>query len=63
MTFQLIYWGTYPQIHPKTFYLLTLMLLVHLTIKTYLSQQLLVYLPIFVPIHGPTGSFLYFHSD
>ena len=62
MTFQLIYWGSYPQIHLKI-NLFTLMLLFRLTIKTYLSPQLLVYLPIFVPVHGPTCSFSYFHSD
>ena len=63
MTFQLIYWGTYPQIHPKINLPVYLMLLFRLTIKTYLSPQLLVYLPIFVPVHGPTGSISYFHSD
>ena len=39
------------------------MLLFRLTIKTYLLPQLLVYLPKFVPVHGPTCSFSYFHSD
>ena len=48
MTFQLIYWGTYTQIHPKLNIPVCL-----LTTTTYLSPQLLVYLPIFVPIHGP----------
>ena len=47
----------------KYIYLFTFMLLFRLTIKTYLSPQLLVYLPIFVPVHGPTCSFWYFHSD
>ena len=41
----------------KYIYLFTFMLLFRLTIKTYLSPQLLVYLPIFVPVHGPTCSF------
>ena len=55
---QLIYWGTYTQIHRKILFpLFTIMLLFHLTIKTYLSPQLLVYLPIDVPVHDPTCSF------
>ena len=33
------------------------MLLIHLTAKTYLSSQLLVYLPMHVPVHDPTCSF------
>ena len=40
-------------------YLFTLMLLFRLTTKTYLSSQLLVYLPIHVPVHDHTCSFLY----
>ena len=52
-TFEVIYWSTYPRSTRKYIYLFTFMLLFHLTIKTYLSPQLLVYLPIFVPIHGP----------
>ena len=39
------------------------MLLLCLTMKTYLSPQLLVYLPIDVPVHDPTCSFSYFHSE
>ena len=37
------------------------MLLFCLTTKCYLSPQLFVYLPIDVPIHDPTCSFLYFY--
>ena len=59
-TFQLIYWGTFPQIHLK---ITCFMLLFCLTIKTYLSPQLLVYMPVHVPVHDPTCSFLYLHSD
>ena len=33
------------------------MLFFHLTTKTYLSPQLLVYLPIDVPVHDPTCSY------
>ena len=39
------------------------MLLLCLRTKTYLSPQLLVYLPFYVPVHDPTCSFSYFHSD
>ena len=39
------------------------MILFHLTTKTYLSPQLLVYLPIDVPVHDPTCSFSYNLSD
>ena len=39
------------------------MLLFRLTTKTYLSPQLLLYLPIDVPVHYPTCSFWLFHSD
>ena len=55
----------YPQIHPKIIYLFTfmllfllftLMLLFRQTTNTYLSPQLLVYMPIDVPIHDPTCS-------
>ena len=52
MTFQLVYWGTYTQIHPKLNIPVYL-----LTTTTYLSPQLLVYLPIAVPVHDPTCSF------
>ena len=41
-------------------YLFTLMLLFRLTIKTYLSPQLLLYLPIDVSVHDPTCSLSYF---
>ena len=41
----------------NTFSLFTIMLLFRLTIKTYLSPQLLVYLTIDVPVHDPTCSF------
>ena len=41
----------------NTFSLFTIMPLFRLTIKTFLSPQLLVYLPIDVPIHDPTCSF------
>ena len=44
-------------------YLFTIMLLFRLTIKTYLSPQLFLYLPKDVPVHGPICSFSYFHSD
>ena len=39
------------------------MFLFRLTSKTYLSPQLLVYLPIDVPVHYTTCSFWLFHSD
>ena len=39
------------------------MLLFCLTTKTYLLPQLLVYMPIDVPVHDPTCSFWYLHSD
>ena len=39
------------------------MLLFHLTTKTYLSPQLLVYLPIDVPVHDSTCSLSDFHYD
>ena len=54
MAFQLIYWGTYPQTHPKINLPVTFMLLLCQRTKTYLSSQLLVYLPIYVPVHDPT---------
>ena len=38
------------------------MFLLCLRTKTYLSPQLLVYLPLKVPLHGPTCSFSYFYS-
>ena len=44
-------------------YLFTFTLLFRLTTKTYLSPQLLVYMPLDVPAQDPTCSFLYFHSD
>ena len=44
-------------------YLFTFMLLFCLTIKTYLSPQLLVYKSTDVPAQDPTRSFSYFHSD
>ena len=47
----------------KSIYRFTLMLLLCLRTKNYLSPQLLVYLPIYVPVHDPTCSFSYFHSD
>ena len=47
----------------NTFSLFTIMLLFRLTIKTYLSPQLLVYLPIDVLVHDPTCSFSYNLSD
>ena len=62
ITFQLIYWGTYTQIYPKI-KLFIFMLLFCLTTKTYLSPQLLVYVPIDLPVHYPTCSFWLFHSD
>ena len=62
-TFQLGYWGTYTQIHPKLKLPVYLHASLHLTTKTYLSLQLLVYLPIDVPVHNPTCSFSYSLSD
>ena len=47
----------------KLIYLFSFMFLFHLTTKTYLSPQLLVYLPIDVPVHDRTCSFLDFHYD
>ena len=44
-------------------YLFIFILLLCLTTKTYLSPQILVYLPIDVPFHDPTCSFSYFISD
>ena len=51
VTFPPIWWGMYTQI---------LMLLLCLRTKTYLSSQLLVYLPLNVPNHDPACSFSYF---
>ena len=51
VTFPLICWGMYTQI---------LMLLLCLRTNTYLSPQLLVYLPLNVPDHDPAISFSYF---
>ena len=45
------------------FYLFIFLLLFCLTTKTYLSPQLLVYMPIDVSVHYPTCSFWLFHSD
>ena len=56
MTLQLVYWGTYTQIHPN-YIMFTFMLLFRLTTTTYLSPQLLLYLPIAVPVHDLTCSF------
>ena len=47
----------------KYIYLFTFMLFFHLTTKTYLSPQLLVYMHIDVPVHYPTCSCSYCHSD
>ena len=66
ITFQLIFWGTYPQIHPKInspVYPHASLSSNHKDLPQYPSPQLLVYLPIFVLIHGRTCSFSYFHSD
>ena len=59
MTFQLIYWGSYTHIHPK----INLPVYLHASLPSNLSPQLLVYLPIDVPVHDPTCSFSDFHSD
>ena len=58
-----IYWSTYPQIHPK----INLPVYPHASLPSnhkdlpvhfmYLSPQLLVYLPIDVPVQDPTCSF------
>ena len=61
VTFPLIWWGMHTQIYLKI-YLFIFMLLLCLTTKTYLSPQLLVYLPINVPVHDPACSFSYFYS-
>ena len=66
MTFQLIYWGTYTQIHLKTYlpiYLHAFFFFFNLTTKTYLSPQLLVYMHIDAAVHDPTCSCSYCHSD
>ena len=57
MTFQFVYWGTYTQIHVKInlpVYPHAFLLSNH---KDYMFPQLLVYLPIDVPVHDPTCSF------
>ena len=59
MTFQLIYWGSYTHIHPK----INLPVYLHASLPSNLSPQLLVYLPIDVPVHDPTCSFSDFHYD
>ena len=59
ITFPLICWGMYTQIHPKRnlpVYLLCL------RTKIYLSPQLHVYLPLNVPVHDPTCLFSYLYS-
>ena len=63
MTFRLIYWGTYTQIHPKIFlpvYLLASLLSnhKHLPVTTNTCVK-----PIDLPVHYPTCSFWLFHSD
>ena len=63
ITFQLIYWCTYTQIYPKIKLPVYLHASLCLTTKTYLSSQLLVYMPIDLPVHYPTCSFWLFHSD
>ena len=63
MTVQLIYWGTYTQIHRKYIYLFTFMLFFRLTTKTYLSPQLLVYMHTDVPVHDPTCSCSHYYYD
>ena len=64
MTFQLIYWDTYPQIHPK---MNVPVYKVHALLspnhKDLPAPQLFLYLPKDVPVHGPICSFSYFHSD
>ena len=63
INFQLIYWGTYTQIYPKIklpVYLHASLLSNH---KDHLPPQLLVYMPIDLPVHYPTCSFWLFHSD
>ena len=60
MTFQLIYWGTYTWVYPYI-YLFISIFLFRLTTKTYLSPQLLLYLPMDVPIQNPTC--LYFYAN
>ena len=58
ITFQLVYWGSYTHIHPKINLPFTFMLFFCLTTKTYLSPQLLVYLPMdpfmTLPVHFHT---------
>ena len=55
MSFRLVYWGNYRHISTrKGMYLFTLMLFFGVTTNTYLSPQLLLYLPIDVPVHDPT---------
>ena len=63
VTFQLIYWGTYTQIYPK----IKLPVYLHASLLSHHKDlpvtQLLVYMPIDLPIHYPTCSFWLFHSD
>ena len=59
ITFPLICWGMYTQIHPKIYLPVYLLCL---RTKTYLSPQLLVYLPLNVPVHDLTCLFSYFYS-
>ena len=62
MTFQLIYWGAYTQIHWKV----NLPVYLHASLSSNhkgLSPQLLVYMPIDVPVHDPMCSFSDFQSD
>ena len=62
-TFQLIYWGTYPQIHPK----INVPAYPHASLSSN-HKDLPVTTTISIPakrctVHGPICSFSYFHSD
>ena len=62
-TLQLIYWGTYPQIHPK----INLPVYLHASIssnhKDLPYTTTAMYLPIHITVHDHTCSFSYFNSD
>ena len=51
MTFQLVYWSTYTQIHPKIYLYVYLHAFICLNTKTHLSPQLLVYMTLPVHVH------------
>ena len=63
MTFQLIHWGTYTQIHPKIYLPVYLHASLSTNHKDLPVSTTTVYLPIDVPVHNRTCSFSDFDYD